>query len=1032
MFPDSHFSFSSLKKHVLRVETYKIFCLVQYLYTLFSYFSTMNRIFVATILLLPLSSPAQNNWKQQVDTRIEVRLDDNNNMLYAYEEFDYTNNSPDTLKYLYIHLWPNAYRNDKTPYARQQDINGGTAFYYSKPKDRGYIDSLQFSVNGQPVEHYSAENVPDIARIDLPQQLLPGATVKVTTPFKVKLPEVFSRSGHTGQAYYVSQWFPKPAVYDRKGWHPISYLDQGEFYSEYGSYDVKITLPSNYVLLATGNCMDEKENQWMDALASKEISTGIDFGFPTSSPDLKTILYHEDNVHDFAWFADKRFALRKDTVASPANGQLVTTWAAFLPIDQQYGEKLTTYLADAIKHYGKWVGPYPYKTMKAVMGDMKSGAGMEYPTITLLDQSAKSLLRTATIHEAGHNWFYGILGSNEREHAWMDEGLNTFYEQKTIRDLDSLKAARKVSFDENLLYYEFASTNEDQAIDIPAQNFKKVNYGVDVYYKSNLMLMWLEQFMGEADFENGMKDYYNTWHHNHPYPEDFKLCMERNTDKVIDWFFTDILTTEDKIDFKVKNAKVRGGNTVITVKNRSGVKSPALIDVYDHGNLVNKIWTPPFSDYSRIVLSSSSWTALKIDDVVPDAKSANDLYRPNAIFHRFGVKVNPFLGLNTINKDKLFIAPAIGYNEYDGFMAGLLFHDLTLPENRFRFALAPLYGFGSKSFTGAGSIGYMWYPHKLFKEIMLQVDGKSFHYNETHLNLADPLYVRYMKVAPSLNVTFRERNPLSSAKRTLTLKEYNINEDRLFFYGDPNAAPVTYEQTKFYGLIRYKHENDRVYNPFSYSAEGQIGEDFAKVSLQGNFQVDYNVKNKALYVRGYLGKFFALNDNPTVASRYYLNSSYSGINDYLYDGSYQGRSALDHIWAQQLSTIQEGGFKIPVHNGVGRSDDWLAAINLKTDLPLPYLPIRLFFDAGLIPNYNQSATNISSKKLLYDGGIEVYLSKDICSVYFPIIMSGDFRDYLNNTFGHKNVFVRSISFTVHLENINWLKLPQRLLSSAAK
>jgi hypothetical protein len=992
----------------------------------------MKRFIVALALLTPIYSTAQNNWKQQVNTKIDVRLDDNNHVLYAYEELEYTNNSPDTLTYLYIHLWPNAYKNDKTPYARQQDIMGNTAFYYSKPQDRGYIDSLQFAVNGQPVEHYSTENVPDIARIDLPQPLLPGGKIKVTTPFKVKLPLVFSRSGHTGQAYYVSQWFPKPAVYDRKGWHPMSYLDQGEFYSEYGAYDVRITVPSNYVLLATGNCIDEKENQWMDELAAKDIPRTIDISFPPSAADLKTVHYHEDNIHDFAWFADKRFAVRKDTVSSPGNGLLVTTWAAFLPIDKRYGEKLTTYLADAIKHYGGWVGPYTYKTMKAVMGDMKSGAGMEYPTITLLDQTAKSLLRTATIHEAGHNWFYGILGSNEREHAWMDEGMNTFYEQKTIRDLDSVKRPRKVAFDETLLYYEFAVTHEDQAIDIPAQNFKKLNYGVDVYYKSNMMLMWLEQYMGEADFEKGMKDYYNTWQHNHPYPEDFKVCMERNTPKVIDWFFTDALTTEQKIDFKVASAKVRQGNTIITVKNRSGVKSPALIDVMDRKTLVNKIWTEPFSGTARVILPGSSWSGLKIDDIVPDAKTANDLYRRYAIFHRFGVRVNPFLGLNMINKDKLFIAPAIGYNRYDGFMAGLVFHDLTLPENRFRFAVAPLYSFATKTFTGAGSIGYLWYPSSLFKEIMLQADGKSFHYDETQVNLADAIYSRYIKAAPSLNFTFRNSDPLSSVTRTLLLKEYNISEDQINYGVDSAAVPVLNWQQLTYGLIRYKHENNRTYNPFDYSIEGQIGEDFGKINVQGNAKVDYNIKNKGLYVRGYVGKFFAINDDPTIASRYYLNASYSGVDDYLYDGTYYGRNATNHTAGQQISATQEGGFKIPVHNGVARSDNWMATINLKTDLPFRNIPIRLFFDAGIIPNPAQSATSISSTKLIYDGGVEVYISKDIFSVYFPFIMSGDFRDYLTNTYGKKSVIERSISFTLHLENINWLKLPQRLVNTVAK
>jgi hypothetical protein len=276
-----------------------------------------------------------------------------------------------------------------------------------------------------------------------------------------------------------------------------------------------------------------------------------------------------------------------------------------------------------------------------------------------------------------------------------------------------------VSFDETLYYYELATIHRDQAIDQTSENFRKLNYGIDVYYKSNLMLMWLEQYMGEAAFEKGMKDYYATWHHNHPYPEDFKECMQRNSPELIDWFFTDILTTDKKIDFKVSSAKVRQNNTVITVKNNTGVKSPALIDVYQNDSQTTRIWTQPFSDVARIIVPGDDWSKLRIDPVIPDAKSANDLYKRHALFHHFGLKVNPFVGLNTIEKDKLFIAPALGHNFYDGFMAGLVFHDLTMPENRFRFALAPVWSFNTKTLTGTGSVGYLWYPQGIFREIML-------------------------------------------------------------------------------------------------------------------------------------------------------------------------------------------------------------------------------------------------------------------------------------------------------------------------
>jgi hypothetical protein len=133
----------------------------------------------------------------------------------------------------------------------------------------------------------------------------------------VKIPEVFSRMGHTGQAYYISQWFPKPAVYDAKGWHPMSYLDQGEFFSEFGSYEVDITLPKNYVALATGNLTTASETAWLDSLARVPDSLFKNEAFfPISSSAYKTVHFSENNVHDFAWFADKRYIVRKDTMAN--------------------------------------------------------------------------------------------------------------------------------------------------------------------------------------------------------------------------------------------------------------------------------------------------------------------------------------------------------------------------------------------------------------------------------------------------------------------------------------------------------------------------------------------------------------------------------------------------------------------------------------------------------------------------------------------------------------------------------------------
>ncbi len=987
-------------------------------------------------ILTSITATAQPAWQQRVDTKIDVRLDDKKHFLRAYEELSYTNNSPDTLRFIYIHLWPNAYKNDRTPFERQQDVNGSTLFYYSKPKDKGYIDSLQFTVDGAPAEHYSSEKSPDIARLDLPKALLPGHTIKITTPFLVKIPKVFSRMGHTGQAYYISQWFPKPAVYDTKGWHPISYLDQGEFFSEYGTYDVSITLPSNYVLMATGNCTDEKENQWMDELSQRPLPT-IKYKthkdtIPPSSPEMKTVHFHEENIHDFAWFADKRWLVRKDTVYSPGNGQLVTTWAAFMPSYWKQWQKATGYLKETVNHYGKWVGPYQYKTIKAVLGDLRAGGGMEYPTVTVIDKTASSDLKTVVVHEAGHNWFYGMLGSNERDHAWMDEGINTFYEQKTTRDLnhDSSKVKKK-TLDEALVLFEREATHTDQAIDQTSANFEKLNYGLDIYFKTALSLNWLEKYMGAADFEKGMHDYYSSWHYHHPYPDDFRVCMQRNTSKPIGWFFDTTLTSNKKIDFTILKAHANGDNTIIKVRNNTGVSSPVLIDACYKDSITASAWTPSFTHTTTLSVPTATWRKLKIDDVIPDAKSDNDVYRKHAIFHHFGIQLKPLVGLNLYSKDQIFVSPAVAYNQYDGIMAGLLIHDLTLPENRFRYALAPLYSFETKSIVGAGSIGYLWYPENVFKEIMLQADGKTFHYKE----LSQPSYnlhlnAGYTKIAPSLTFTFNEHNPISPVVRTLTLKGYSINED--YFYspataiGQPEATLRT--QQKTYGVITYKHKNNRTYNPFSYNLQGQLGADFAKLSAEGNLKINYNTPHKALYVRAFLGKFFPISGDLAVYSRYELNTSYSGLDDYLYDGTYLGRNATNNLASQQIAT-QEGGFKVPVFNNADRSDNWMATVNLKTNLPLKKLPVLLFFDAGIIPNQTPSLNTPGATTLLYDGGIEIQILKGVVSVYLPLIMSNDFQNYISNAYGHKNAFAHSVSFTMQFQNLNWLKTPATLLKT---
>ena len=225
----------------------------------------ISRIFISIFFISIISAQESDYFQQVVDYDIEVTLNDKDHTLSAYEKLNYLNNSPDTLSFIWFHIWPNAYKNDSTAFAKQKGSE--SKFARADSAKRGFIDSLDFSVDGKKVNWESHPEWIDVVKIKLNTPLNPGESVQIETPFFVKIPNQFSRLGHTGKHYEMTQWYPKPAVYDRKGWHPMPYLNQGEFYSEFGSFDVKITLPKDYRIMATGDLVDgEAEYAWLDSL----------------------------------------------------------------------------------------------------------------------------------------------------------------------------------------------------------------------------------------------------------------------------------------------------------------------------------------------------------------------------------------------------------------------------------------------------------------------------------------------------------------------------------------------------------------------------------------------------------------------------------------------------------------------------------------------------------------------------------------------------------------------------------------------
>ncbi len=495
-------------------------------------------------------------WQQQVRYDIKAELNDTHKTISAFETIVYTNHSPSKLNYIWFHLWPNAYKNESTALL-QQIKNDPERAKKAENFGTGYIDSLDFKINGLSAKTEAHENPQyiDVVKLLLNQPLLPGDSITITTPFKVLLPPYFSRSGYADGEFMACQWYPKPAVFDKNGWHAFPYLDMGEFYSEYGNYSVSITVPSSYIVGATGALQTTDELAAYKKVGQKNISNrkGKPSTYiPITKEPTKTLHYVAENVPDFAWFSSKDFIIQYDTAQLPG-GKIIDAFSFYHNKKKTIWNNSIDYIKDAVKAYSRWIGDYEYPTVQVVEGPANnSSGGMEYPMITLItspDAKVESL-DAVIAHEIGHNWFMSMLGSNERAHTWMDEGLNTYYQFRYEAEKyrtnsifgNQLPAdLKKLPVDEflGIIYNAIdKSIPMKSAMDIPADKFPtSEEYGLTSYVKAALWMYLLESVVGTEKIDIAMKHYFTQWKHKHPQPEDMRAAFEEALNADLKKFF---------------------------------------------------------------------------------------------------------------------------------------------------------------------------------------------------------------------------------------------------------------------------------------------------------------------------------------------------------------------------------------------------------------------------------------------------------------------------------------------------------------
>jgi hypothetical protein len=964
----------------------------------------MKRL-IFLFFIFPLFVWGQKNYfQQEANYKIRVRLDDRRNMLLAYESIEYTNHSPDTLTSIRMHLWPNAYANNHTDLAKQllnsSQFRGSSVLFLSREK-RGFIDSLDFKVDGLPVvwDYYSDKK--DICRLYLREALLPGVTIRIETPFRVKIPSAeFSRLGFYKQSYQITQWYPKPAVYDRYGWHEMPYLNQGEFYSEFGSFEVEISVPQNYVVAATGNLLNENEMAFLlrkakdtEAIADYDLN---DDSFPPSSRKYKTLLYKEKNIHDFAWFADKRFHVLQGQVKLPHSGKTVTTWVYYPNKQAGLWKDAIEYVNQAVYYYSLWYGDYPYDQCTAVHAPLSAGGGMEYPTITVIaDMGSARSVENVIAHEVGHNWFYGILASNEREHPWMDEGINSFSDQRYSRATRKKISAnttkiRKNSKNEvslqagqNMMDKIIRRSNLHQGFSLSSEQYSEMEYVLGVYGRVASYFWYAMDYLGEEKFTEIMQDYYQKWKFKHPYPEDLKKIFEEHTKENWDWFFEHLLKTNECPDYSLKRKDDK-----FLLKQNSKFLPPVNIDVYRGGD-VNSMWVKPKQKETLLNIKDlAKVQMISIDEAVADLYPRNSTVFPQQKIPAYKpLRLSMYHIMESADKTYLNFIPIMGYNAADGMMLGLWINKAFVPLPKLEVHLLPMYAFGSKSIAGTGAVNYHYMLSKSrLHEVEFHFGAKSFSGDIS----GKSRYVGFKSGAKLYFYPDKSGNESTLSVYWTSIKNPSFDADKYFAMNIHHFLNIDYDFEYFKQI-----------HPRRFHTGIEFGKSYGKLSIEGEYKVHY-LGRYGLNMRLFFGTFLYRKHN--VQQYHFSLAGGAALRDYRYDHWYLNRYPDASSKNLRQYYKGEGNFTL----GENITSSFLAAANFTLDLPSKF-PVKLYANLA----YGESIGGcLITRQIFYESGVKISFYRDTFEVYFPLAYS----EYLAD----KNLtYAQKISFAI---DVNKLKM----------
>jgi hypothetical protein len=545
--------------------------------------------------LRPPRSPRNANYT------ISARLEPTARTISATETIIWRNITTRPAAELQFHLYWNAWKNDRSTFMRERALGGGDDD--RRPEEWARIDVARVTVDGADRTAAKRFVAPDddnaadetVMAVPLTDPVPPGGETRILVAWSAHVPRTFARTGAIGNFFFIAQWFPKLGVFTDDGWNCHQFHSSTEFFSDYGIYDVSLTVPDRWVVGATG--------------VRRSLHGDSDGRTATHH-------YYQEDVHDFVWTASPDFLERTARFEHPSLPP-VEMRLLLQPEHASQAERHFSATRTTLRHYGEWFGPYPYGHITIVDPAYQSGAGgMEYPTLFTagtrwLAPARVTTPEGVTVHEAGHQFWYGIVGNNEFEDAWMDEGFNTFSTARAIAADDDPNylalryfggfvpwvvtdiALSRESEGNRLAGYRRDAKSDAQST--PSYRYFPTTGGSITYNKTALWLNTMERWLGWPTLQRIMATHFERWQFRHPKPQDFFAIANEVSGRDLGWYFDQVYRSSNVFDYGVQSlASGRDGDryrTTVVVRRFGEATFPVdVLVTFSNGERIIEKW----------------------------------------------------------------------------------------------------------------------------------------------------------------------------------------------------------------------------------------------------------------------------------------------------------------------------------------------------------------------------------------------------------------------------------------------------------